>query len=260
MAIDDLLDEHEQSERVRGWLRQNGAGLIGGVASGLGLIGGWQWWQQHQAAQQGRSRPPVHRHRAGRRCEDLKKATADNAALGEERHRSRGARRDARGAGPARRRRRDAAIATLRGVHAKDPAIASRRALAPCAPADRRRQAAGRAHAARRQARGRRGDRSPRRCAVRARPHRRCARGVRAGPRQARRRDAAAPPRRTQAHPGRRQPGPSGEPQSDEVQLQNVAARRARARRASFALGGCTTDQGLVRRQGRQARRRSRPN
>ena len=32
MAIDDLLDEHEQSERVRSWLRNNGAGLLGGVA------------------------------------------------------------------------------------------------------------------------------------------------------------------------------------------------------------------------------------
>ena len=27
MAIDDLLDEHEQSERVKSWLRANGAGV-----------------------------------------------------------------------------------------------------------------------------------------------------------------------------------------------------------------------------------------
>ncbi|HJR74766.1 MAG TPA: tetratricopeptide repeat protein [Luteimonas sp.] len=46
MAIDDLLDEHEQSEKVRGWLQKNALGLIGGVALGLGLIGGWQWWQK----------------------------------------------------------------------------------------------------------------------------------------------------------------------------------------------------------------------
>ena len=45
MAIDDLLDEHEQSERVRNWLRANSAGLIGGVALGLGAIYGWLWWQ-----------------------------------------------------------------------------------------------------------------------------------------------------------------------------------------------------------------------
>ncbi|MCC8539529.1 YfgM family protein [Xanthomonas codiaei] len=46
MAIDDLLDEHEQGERVRSWLRKNGAGLVGGVLLGLALILGWQWWQK----------------------------------------------------------------------------------------------------------------------------------------------------------------------------------------------------------------------
>jgi predicted negative regulator of RcsB-dependent stress response len=48
MAIDDLLDEHEQGERVRSWLRQNGGGLIGGIALGLAAIAGWQWWGNHQ--------------------------------------------------------------------------------------------------------------------------------------------------------------------------------------------------------------------
>ncbi len=52
MAIDDLLDEHEQSERVLEWLRRNGAGLIGGIVLGLAAIGGWKWWQQHQVTQQ----------------------------------------------------------------------------------------------------------------------------------------------------------------------------------------------------------------
>lgn len=47
MAI-ELLDEHEQGERVREWLRRNGFGLVAGVVLGLGLIGGWQWWQRHQ--------------------------------------------------------------------------------------------------------------------------------------------------------------------------------------------------------------------
>lgn len=52
MAIDDLLDEHEQGERVRAWLRQNGAALVGGIAIGLAAIGGWKWWgnQQEQDA------------------------------------------------------------------------------------------------------------------------------------------------------------------------------------------------------------------
>ena len=51
MAIDELLDEHEQSERVRRWVRENGLGLIGGVVLGLALVGGWKWWQSHQQGQ-----------------------------------------------------------------------------------------------------------------------------------------------------------------------------------------------------------------
>lgn len=50
-------DEHEQGERVRGWLRQNGSSLITGVAMGLALVFGWQWWQgrgdQHREAASG---------------------------------------------------------------------------------------------------------------------------------------------------------------------------------------------------------------
>lgn len=49
MAIDELLDEHEQGERVRGWIRRNGAGVIGGIVLGLGVVGGWQWWQRQQS-------------------------------------------------------------------------------------------------------------------------------------------------------------------------------------------------------------------
>ncbi|TWI11581.1 YfgM family protein [Aerolutibacter ruishenii] len=51
MAIDELLDEHEQSERVREWLRRNSGALIGGIALGLAAIGGWKWWENHQAQQ-----------------------------------------------------------------------------------------------------------------------------------------------------------------------------------------------------------------
>jgi len=43
MAI-DLMDEHEQSERVRAWLRDNGGAIIGGIAIGLAGIFAWQWW------------------------------------------------------------------------------------------------------------------------------------------------------------------------------------------------------------------------
>lgn len=49
MAIDELLDEHEQSRRVQEWLRRNGGGLIGGVLLGLAVVYGWKFWQQRQA-------------------------------------------------------------------------------------------------------------------------------------------------------------------------------------------------------------------
>jgi predicted negative regulator of RcsB-dependent stress response len=51
MAIDDLLDEHEQSERVRGWLRKNGVSILAGVAIAIGGIAGWQWWQKDHSNQ-----------------------------------------------------------------------------------------------------------------------------------------------------------------------------------------------------------------
>lgn len=44
MAI-ELEDEHEVGERVRAWLRNNGGTLLGGMALGIGLIFGWNWWQ-----------------------------------------------------------------------------------------------------------------------------------------------------------------------------------------------------------------------
>jgi len=47
MAIDDQ-EEYEQGEQVRRWLRSNGGSMIGGIAVGLALIAGWQWWQRKQ--------------------------------------------------------------------------------------------------------------------------------------------------------------------------------------------------------------------
>lgn len=44
------MDEHEQGERVRAWLRQNGGSIITGVAVGLAGIFGYQWWQQNQVS------------------------------------------------------------------------------------------------------------------------------------------------------------------------------------------------------------------
>ena len=38
-------DEHEQGERVRTWLQQNGSSLITGIGLGLALVFGWNWYQ-----------------------------------------------------------------------------------------------------------------------------------------------------------------------------------------------------------------------
>jgi predicted negative regulator of RcsB-dependent stress response len=124
MAIDDLLDEHEQSERVRSWLRQNGAGLIGGVVLGLAAIAGWQWWQQQQ---QVAHEAAGHRFQAALKAiesNDLKKAQSAVAALGKDG----AAYSTLAGLQLAKSQvdagQRDAAIETLRRIKSDDMALA----------------------------------------------------------------------------------------------------------------------------------------
>lgn len=85
MAIDDLLDEHEQGERVRAWIRNNALGLLGGIGLGLGAIVGWQWWQGQQAqgrmAVNARYDQAVTAFQAGRLPQDKGRATI--AAIGQ---------------------------------------------------------------------------------------------------------------------------------------------------------------------------------
>ena len=50
MAVDELLDEHEQGERVREWIRQNAIGIVGGIAIALALVYAWGKWQDHLGA------------------------------------------------------------------------------------------------------------------------------------------------------------------------------------------------------------------
>jgi len=123
MAIDDLLDEHEQGERVRGWLRDNGAGLIGGVALGLALIWGWQWWQQqrqHQRMQAGvQFQAAIDNLKAGK----LAQAQSQVAALPDGTYDTLAAMALAKAQLTA--GKRDEAIATLRAAKAKDPGMAA---------------------------------------------------------------------------------------------------------------------------------------
>ncbi len=49
---DHKREEYEQSEEVRQWLKDNLQTLVTGVAGGLALLYGWQFFQQWQAEQQ----------------------------------------------------------------------------------------------------------------------------------------------------------------------------------------------------------------
>ena len=47
----ELMDEHEQGEHVRAWLRENGSAIVTGIVLGIAGIFGWQWWGANQAQQ-----------------------------------------------------------------------------------------------------------------------------------------------------------------------------------------------------------------
>lgn len=49
----EVLDEHEQGELVRKWLRANAMSIAVGIAIGLALIFGWQQWKVRQLRTQG---------------------------------------------------------------------------------------------------------------------------------------------------------------------------------------------------------------
>ena len=123
MALDDLLDEHEQSERVRSWVRSNALGLIGGVGLGLGAIVGWQWWQGQQLqrgmAVNARYAEVVGNYDAGRLPVDKGRAALDTIGKGNPTLATLAALQLAKA--QAEGGKRDDAIATLRGLHDLDP-------------------------------------------------------------------------------------------------------------------------------------------
>jgi predicted negative regulator of RcsB-dependent stress response len=45
------LTEEEQVEALKRWWSENGKSVIGGIVLGLGLVFGWQGWNQHQKSQ-----------------------------------------------------------------------------------------------------------------------------------------------------------------------------------------------------------------
>lgn len=121
MALDDLLDEHEQGERVRSWLQRNGIGVVGGVVLGLAMIGGWQWWQKYQQAQQVEAGERYQSALELLQAKDLKQAQPKISALRHDTYATLAALDLAKAqldAGQG-----DAAIATLRAARPADPAL-----------------------------------------------------------------------------------------------------------------------------------------
>jgi predicted negative regulator of RcsB-dependent stress response len=121
MALDELLDEHEQSERVLAWLRRNGVGLVGGILLGLAAIFGWKWWQARQDAELAAAslqyRTAVDAVASGNLAERSK---IESLELGL--YRTLGSLAVAKE--QVEQGKRDDAIATLRAIRTEDPALA----------------------------------------------------------------------------------------------------------------------------------------
>ena len=45
------LSDEEQAEALKRWRSENGKTNIGGIVLGLGLVIGWQGWNEHQRRQ-----------------------------------------------------------------------------------------------------------------------------------------------------------------------------------------------------------------
>lgn len=121
MAIDELLDEHEQGERVRGWIRRNGAGVIGGIVLGLGVVGGWQWWQKDRAADRARAGEQYQAALKSIEGQTIPKSTAGFTALKDTAYGSLAALSLAKAQVDG--GQRDAAIATLRAAPRADAGL-----------------------------------------------------------------------------------------------------------------------------------------
>ena len=123
MAIDELLDEHEQSERVLQWLRTNGAGLIGGILLGLAAIGGWKWWEARGEQKQLDAATQYQVAMDAIEAKDAQAAGKVKAlAQGDGIYHTLASLELAKSQVAA--NQRDAAIATLKAVHSDDTAIA----------------------------------------------------------------------------------------------------------------------------------------
>ncbi|MGJ4801729.1 YfgM family protein [Luteimonas sp. SDU82] len=121
MALDELLDEHEQGERVRNWLKQNSFGLIGGLALGLALIWGGRWWLQEAHDKRVALGESYSAFSASLEAGDREKAGEQTASLAGTAYAPLAALDLAKAQLEA--GQRDEAIATLRGATSEEPAL-----------------------------------------------------------------------------------------------------------------------------------------
>jgi predicted negative regulator of RcsB-dependent stress response len=47
--VEDYLTDRDQEEALRAWWRENWRWIAAGIVLGLGILGGWQYWQNRQS-------------------------------------------------------------------------------------------------------------------------------------------------------------------------------------------------------------------
>jgi predicted negative regulator of RcsB-dependent stress response len=123
MAIDELLDEREQGERVKAWLRDNALGLVGGLVVGIVLIGGWQYWQRKTHGEAVAQHAAYQTALLDIRSGDFDKAQATLAGLPDTIYSELAALQLAKA--QVDKGDRDAAIKTLEAVQGAEPGVAA---------------------------------------------------------------------------------------------------------------------------------------
>lgn len=76
-------DEHEQGERVRGWLQQNGSSLVTGILMGLALVFGYRWYMHRGVEHKESASAQYHSFSEAVAAKDAAKAKALSSQLGE---------------------------------------------------------------------------------------------------------------------------------------------------------------------------------
>ncbi|VXB28320.1 conserved hypothetical protein [Luteimonas sp. 9C] len=123
MAIDELLDEREQGERVKAWLRDNALGLLGGLVVGAAIIGGWQYWKNRTHAEAVEQHTAYQRALLDIRSGEFDKASQTVAGLPDTAYSELAALQLAKA--QVDKGDRDAAIATLEAVKGAEPGVAA---------------------------------------------------------------------------------------------------------------------------------------